>query len=170
MRTKLYPLGLPNLSDADFVKVSVGNCLLHASLKVVRQCRKNKVAVTFENPLRSQMWWVPSMQRLARSAQTTDLDFCCFHTRWRKPTKVLSWGVDLQELGKKCQPVNGLCSTSHRPHLVLEGAAPGGMKWTKVAEPYPQLFCASYALLVSEQPLASHLLSRGVDKAPDNES
>ena len=69
MRTKLYPMGLLNLSETDFVKVSVGNCLLHASLKIVRLCKKNKIAVTFENPLRSQMWWVPSMQRLARYAQ-----------------------------------------------------------------------------------------------------
>ena len=151
LRTREFPNGLPSLTGSDAQKVLEGNKLLAASLTIIRVALKHGVPVTFENPQGSRMWWTPQSQRLLARSDKVLLDFCCFGTRWRKPTRLATWNIDLSGLRHRCAPINNCCSTSGQPHVILQGGAPGGERWTKIAEPYPVPFCTAYARTVVEK-------------------
>ncbi len=114
----------------------------------MRLCLKNGIPVTYEPPEGSRMWWTPQFPKLLSKGSHVLLDFCCFGMRWRKPTRLATWNIDLAGLRQRCSPINNCCSTSVRPHAILQGGAPGGERWTKVAEPYPVGFCDAYARAV----------------------
>ena len=44
---------------------------------------------------------------------------------------------DLNRLNKRCHAVGGLCSKSGKPHFHLTATGPGGICWTRIAQPYP---------------------------------
>ena len=57
-----------------------------------------------------------------------------------KPTKHVCgfiWDDDLNRLNTRCHAVGGLCSKSGKPHFHLTGTGPGGICWTRIAQPYP---------------------------------
>ena len=67
MRSKLHPMGLPELRPADAEKVKLGNKLLRLSVRIVNLCCLHGIPVSLENPRRSRLWWTPCMlQRLRR--------------------------------------------------------------------------------------------------------
>ena len=45
---------------------------------------------------------------------------------------------ELSRLSKTCDGRGGICSRTGRPHLQLEGASPEGVRWTSIAQTYPQ--------------------------------
>ena len=159
LRSKLHPMGLPDLAPVDAEKVRIGNRLLRFSLKVVDACRARRIPVALENPRRSRLWWTPCMlQHLRRGATKVIVDFCQFGTPWQKPTTFAVWGsTALDRLDRRCSRVGGCCSRSLLPHQRLQGTAPGGRHWTAIAEPYPRGLCARYAALVEDSVVISDL-------------
>ena len=70
-----------------------------------------------------------------------DAYFCQFGTAWKKPTELVCGFInedDLQRLNKRCHAVGGKCSKSGKPHFHFTGIGPGGICWTRIAQPYPQ--------------------------------
>lgn len=83
-----------------------------------------------------------------KNVSVVDVDFCQFGTAWRKPTKLVCGFIDQQDLarlGKRCHAVGGLCSRSGKKHFQLTGTGPGGICWTRIAQPYPRKLANSLA-------------------------
>ena len=49
--------------------------------------------------------------------------------------------LDTIKLGKRCYGNGGVCSRTGKPHIVLQGSAKGGARWTAVAAAYPPQLC-----------------------------
>ena len=147
IRSKLHPMGLPELRPGDAEKVKLGNKLLRLSVRVINLCCLHNIPVSLENPRRSRLWWTPCMlQRLRRGGHKVCLDFCRFGTPWQKSTTFAVWNTAaFDPLERRCCKHNGLCSSTNKHHQRLEGNAPGGKRWTLVAEPYPAPLCSLYA-------------------------
>ena len=131
------------MSDQDWEKLQVGNKCLRAVLKIIAACNSAGVPWILENPHSSYMFKTPELAKLAdrRYVSTIVSDFCQFGTRWRKRTRFLSGHLhpdELARLSKTCDGRNGICSRTGRPHLQLEGASPEGVRWTAIAQTYPQ--------------------------------
>eukprot|EP00972_Heterocapsa_arctica_P011359 1666678-Heterocapsa_arctica.AAC.1 len=52
-------------------------------------------------------------------------------------------------MGLQCSCRAGLCSSTLKPHRRLEGNAPGGRRWTLVAQPYPPPLVRLYTRLAT---------------------
>eukprot|EP00438_Fugacium_kawagutii_P023337 Skav200217 [mRNA] locus=scaffold3745:15519:20956:- [translate_table: standard] len=149
LRSDTQPLGFSDLGYADLVKVREGNLWMRFSSQVFNLCMKLHIPVTMENPFRSRIWLCPPIKYLLRRKQcyNVDVDYCTFGTRWRKRTKFLYYGVDLQRLGihRCCNSKRGICAFSGKPHLQLMGVTTSGVFMTKLAEPYPVQLCVNIA-------------------------
>eukprot|EP00438_Fugacium_kawagutii_P018254 Skav220446 [mRNA] locus=scaffold254:128743:132882:- [translate_table: standard] len=149
LRSDQQPLGFENLGPADMAKVREGNLWMRFSAQVFNLCMKLHIPVTMENPFRSRIWLCPPMKYLLRRKQcfSVDVDYCAFGTRWRKRTKFLYYGVNLQHLGihRCCNSKRGIRAFSGKPHLQLMGVTKDGVFMTKLAEPYPMQLCINIA-------------------------
>ena len=132
-------MGLPNLSDRDKARISLGNRSLAFSCRIISACIALGTPVAMENPGNSMLWMVPRLRKLAQhhSAVRCCFDFCQYGAPWRKRTVVLAWHCVPADLNRRCCGHKGLCSRSKRHHIILQGAGPGGRLWTSIAEPYP---------------------------------
>ena len=65
------------------------------------------------------------------------LDFCRYGTLWRKRTRLFTTIPQLFGFKKFC--------TCVKPRLILRGQGPGGIPWTQLAQPYPQLLADDIA-------------------------
>ena len=148
IRDRFFPWGKPGVSDKDAAKLKVGNACLRASLKLIRCALKGKVPFIMENPWSSKIWLVPEVQELLKLPQVhfVRADFCCFGTPWKKPTGFmcgnLDWS-DLQVLDRQCCGTPPLCGRTGSAHFQLTGSGPGGVPWTRIAQPYPRQLCAA---------------------------
>ena len=108
--------------------------------------------IMLENPFMSFFFDAPPIAKLISTGQNVLLDFCQFGTRWRKRTRFVAWNCSaLNDMKVLCKPSNGLCNCSGRRHIILTGTDPvSHIKWTKLAEPYPNKLCTF---------IASHLVS-----------
>eukprot|EP00973_Karenia_brevis_P077759 10804895-Karenia_brevis.AAC.1 len=82
-----------------------------------------------ENPRTSRLWLMPWVQELldANLAFFVDFDMCQYGTAWKKPTRLLIWGVSPGSVTlQKCVSRCGLCSRSGRRHEPLTGVRPDG--------------------------------------------
>ena len=135
-------MGLLELRPGDTEKVKLGNKLLRLSVRINSVCCLHTIPVPLENPRRSRLWlwWTPCMlQRLRRGLRHSV-------TPWQKSTTVAVWNAAaFDPLKRRCSMHNGLCSSVNEHHQRLEGNAPGGKRWTLVAEPYPAPLCSLYA-------------------------
>mgnify|MGYP001209000612 CR=1 FL=1 len=96
-----------------------------------------------EHPINSRIWHTPELVSLARKHHGlfVTLDQCGYGAKWRKRTKLMCFNVfpeDLSKLSRLCRGPNGCCSFSGNPHVILEGLASPGVKWTAVAAAYPR--------------------------------
>eukprot|EP00959_Pyramimonas_sp_CCMP1952_P264507 5530790-Pyramimonas_sp.AAC.1 len=87
------------------------------------------------------MWKEPVQMHLGsmpKCAQA-NTEYCQRGTRWRKSTRFCSWSCFPAPwaLEKRCCGRHGLCSKTGLRHITLQGNAPGGRKWTQLAEPCP---------------------------------
>jgi hypothetical protein len=132
-------MGMPNLSDRDKARISLGNRSLAFSCRIISACIALGTPVAMENPGNSMLWMVPRLRKLAQhpSAVRYCFDFCQYGAPWRKRTVVLAWHCVPADLNRRCCGHKGLCSRSKRHHIILQGAGPGGRLWTSIAEPYP---------------------------------
>ncbi len=89
-----------------------------------------------ENPDSSQLWSRAVAWDLYPRVR---LDYCQYGKPWRKRTRIVSCGLDLSPLGRRCQG-------GHK-HFILCGGA--GIPYTRLAEPYPARLCKEWAILLA---------------------
>lgn len=131
--------GFSWLNNTDRRKVNQGNSLLRFTLRCMTVCEELGIPYAVENPLSSYAWMMPPMVKFCRRFQPAEavLDFCQYGELWQKPTKILGNFWPLQQLSKRCQPCNGLCSMSQQQHVRLSGTDESGTFLTLKAQPYP---------------------------------
>ena len=149
IRSNTYIYGISGLRPCDQLKVDNGNTQARNTAKIINSCIHHFVPCLMENPQTSMLWDAPCISRLCRLslAQCQSFDMCQYNTRWRKSTKVISWhcGHEL-DLQRKCQGRNGICSLTHKPHIVLTGPSNvPGMLWTSLAQVYPDALARKLA-------------------------
>eukprot|EP00438_Fugacium_kawagutii_P012339 Skav221970 [mRNA] locus=scaffold195:898936:903000:- [translate_table: standard] len=149
LRSDSQPMGLEGLRPHDERKVQLGNKLMFFTCAVLRLALHWWIPFTLENPQRSRLWIVPPVMRLLKRKFTAvvDVHFCCFGTRWKKPTKIFGVHIPLDSMMNCiCRGTKrGLCDFSGCKHIPLMGQTPDGMWYTKLAEAYPLKFARKLA-------------------------
>ena len=146
VRTKQHPYGVPQLTPGDAEKVRLGNSCFKSAYEIICCLNKYGIPWILENPHSSKCWYLPEMQKLMSlpTVHVRVTDFCCYGTRWRKRTRLLIGNIDPQDslgLQKTCSGTRGFCGRSNRKHFQLTGSGPGGVPWTRIAQPYPRQLC-----------------------------
>eukprot|EP00975_Prorocentrum_lima_P051623 10810770-Prorocentrum_lima.AAC.1 len=141
----MFPWGRPDISPKDTEKVQQGNATMQATLKLVAAFHKLSIPWVVEHPATSKAWYLPEVQALLRlpGVRLMQCDFCQYGSRWRKRTRFMCGHIDhndLQRLSRQCSG-KGVCSRTGRPHIQLTGSGPGGVPWTRIAQPYPGALC-----------------------------
>ena len=135
VRSPEHVAGLPGLAGRTLYVVQNGNRCAAATAAVIKACVLAHVPVGLENPCGSYLWRMPDILEVSslESCLVVHLDFCQFGAPWRKPTKVLLWGVPgekLHHLRKVCKPKrNGkglptICSRTCCNHTSLKNGIP----------------------------------------------
>ena len=78
MRTREFPMGLPELSVADQRRVEVGNRTLYATVYLVHAGLRVGLPMLLENPCTSRLWSAPKLQRTYRHGYDVIFDQCQF--------------------------------------------------------------------------------------------
>ena len=153
LRSSEYLWGLPFLKRRDVAKVEEGNLLLAFLMRMLHLCILHSVPFVVENPLTSMLWDMPPIIQLRDEfhLQIIHLDYCAYGECWKKPTTLMSHGIDLAPLAKRCSTTSKICSFTNRQHLALRGVNADGIFWTLVAQPYPPSLCAELAALARAQ-------------------
>ena len=153
LRTREHPMGRPGLSSKQQANVELHNKLLMFMLRVIRFCRRKKIPLSLENPCSSKLWQTPLLRRESKDGTRCTVDFCAFHTRWRKRTTFLTWNTHaLHSLNQyRCKFCKGCCQYSGCPHVQLEGSGPGGKAWTRIAQDYPVSLTRLISRLIDDQ-------------------
>ncbi len=147
LRDNKHVFGLPGLSVQDQEKVALGNKQMRASADIIRICNRFSIPCILENPIASLIFRAFPLSRLleAPSCTSVTVDQCGYSARWRKRTRFACWNcTDAESLGILCRGRNGICSHTHKHHIILTGKSPSGPLWTSLAQQYPSKL--SYAL------------------------
>ena len=91
IRTKQFPMGIPNPQPQDVKKIQDGNSMLRLTIVIIKMCRRLKIPVMMENPRRSRIWWTPSLRPLVERSVPVHVDYCQFNMSWQKPTTFAVW-------------------------------------------------------------------------------
>ena len=155
IRSRVYPWGLPadQLTPAESEKVQEGNRCFEAAFELIQHFNKHRIPWILENPASSKCWFLDPIQQLLShpSCNLITLDFCQFGTPWKKPTSLLCYNVDpqdLQRLQRRCRGSSGICSKTQKLHWQLSGTYQG-QNWTKIAQPYPVPLCRQLAFVLT---------------------
>lgn len=158
LRSSEHIYGFPDLPEPQRAKVRVGNSTMKATARIIRCAVSCGVPVFLENPVSSMLWNSPPINRLSklRSCRCFVTDFCQHGARWRKRTKVLSWhSQPSPQLEVKCCGRNGVCSLTHKHHIILSGSDPVSKQlWTHLAQPYPARFSHAAASAMIDSAVA----------------
>ena len=147
LRSDAHPWGLPELVNPhDIIAVQVGNRFANFSISVLNTCRVHGIPCSVENPAGSRLWLLLAFKIMARHAQWREVvtHYCMWENLWKKPTRFAGFYLDLLPIERLCHG-RALCSRTGCKHQCLQGTAPSGAMWTKVAEPYPTPMCNSLA-------------------------
>ena len=157
LRSVLHPEGLPELSRAgDRENVAVGNLLLRFCVRLANVSMLFGVPWTMENPRLSYAWQCGCVKGLLRRRCVFEHDFeyCTYGTRWRKSTKIITFGLDLWRLrDHRC--TGRFCVVTGHKHEQLVGTNSAGIFKTKLAESYPRGLCVDLALSFSDELVAA---------------
>lgn len=149
LRSDQCPMGLPNLSAKDQLKVWQGNLFMRFSAFLLRLALSLKVPGTLENPQRSRLWLCRPIAVLVRKRnfQLAVTHFCAWGTPWKKATSFLGVWINLDRVdAARCHASKrGICAFSHNHHGQLCGQDAAGNRMTKLAQPYPVRLCNSLA-------------------------
>lgn len=149
LRSSTCPLGLPDLSPDDRVKVNEGNMFMLFSVTVLNLALALQIFFSMENPTSSRLWLCPAVARLLRKKQVhqQQVEFCMFGAMWRKSTRFVSvhFGLDPLSHYRCIGARRGCCTRSGKRHFMLAGQNEAGQWWTKIAEPYPHRLCTLLA-------------------------
>ena len=129
VRSRENPSGVPWMRPSMRAKVRLGNSMATWVCRLARLCLARRVHFWIENPRFSWLWRLRCWNKLASRLGGWLVDYCRFGTPWRKSTYFCS---SLEINGKATA-----CMCGHA-HLQLRGAGPGGVPWTRIAEPYPE--------------------------------
>ena len=129
VRSKEWPTGIPTMRPTMRDKVKLGNSMATWVSRLVRLCKRHDVRFWVENPRSSWLWRLRCWRKLVQEHGGWICDYCRFGTPWRKST---FFCTDLELASVRTQ-----CRCGKR-HLQLRGAPPGGVCWTRIAEPYPE--------------------------------
>ena len=155
IRSRTHPWGIPadQLTPSELEKVQAGNACFEAAFELIFQFNKHNVPWILENPASSKCWFLDPIRQLLEDPRCTliTLDFCVFGTPWKKPTSLLCFNLDsqdLQRLQRRCRGTSGICSRTQKPHWQLSGSF-RGQNWTKIAQPYPRQLCRHIAYVLT---------------------
>ena len=168
LRSNKHIYGVPGLSDKNQEKVNKGNIQARNTSHIIRTCIKHFVPCILENPNASLLWTAPCIKVLSNLslAHAQTFDMCQYGTRWRKATRLMSWhcGHD-SDICLRCQGRKGVCSRTHKKHIVLAGSSniPGKL-WTTLAQVYPSALAKKLAakLIKASYPGQSRNLLNGL--------
>ena len=125
------------------------------------------VPVLVENPRNSLAWSEPAMLSLRQlpECHETILDQCQYGTKWKKGTRIVSWGASAppSQLKYRCCPRGKVCSRTHKPHVQLQGKVPGtNLNWSALAAEYPKNLsrALAYYLVMSANNQESSVCNR----------
>ena len=150
-RSKQFPMGKPGLGPKDQHRVDVGNRMLGICVKLVAALRHRRIACSVENPHSSRLWICIAMLRVVyKYGGVNVVTVCCaWGEQWMKRTRFVVFGCpQLHALERTCRRHDGKCQYTNEPHRVLQGMAPGGQPWTRIAQPYPRGLCSRFAQCV----------------------
>ena len=145
LRSSAHVSGLPDLLPKDRSAAELGNALLAASMRIMRELIAHGVPFVVENPRSSYLWEMPSMKKLLghRSVCTAECDQCMYGCAWKKPTRfLLSDGMPASHLSKTCRGLRGRCARTKQKHYVLSGFADGAWRTTQ-AKVYSNQLCSA---------------------------
>ena len=151
IRSQEYPWGLPDLPPHEQEKVDIGNLCFLSAFKIIEWLDQAGIPWILENPHASKCWYLPQLQALQQSSHTHTVvvDFCQYHTIWRKRTRLLCGNINTDDLERmrlrRCSGTRGYCSRTQRKHFQLSGSNKKGIPWTRVAQPYPPRLCHDLA-------------------------
>ena len=142
IRESAHIHGLPGLSENQQKRVNLGNLQLTLCSQIIRICNLNNIPIMLENPYRSFIFETPEMQALlaAPSCEQYVCDQCQYGAPWRKATRFICWNCNyIFSLSERCTGRQGICSRSHKHHIVLSGTSKEhGLLWTTIAKGYPK--------------------------------
>ena len=171
IRTPAEPWGanLGTASPKDIACLHSGNATLIATIKLIKLFNRHKIPWIMENPATSRIWHIPELLEAFKRANAhwITTDFCGFGTRWRKRTTLVCGNLepcDTGGLGRTCCGRHGFCSYTKKKHFQLTGSSPGGVPWTRVAQPYPRKLAAQLAKALTERHFATATYNRAVQR------
>ena len=134
------------MNPPDIIAVQVGNRLAKFSISALNTCRVHGIPCFVENLAGSRLRLLPAFNIMARHTQWREVitHYCMWGKPWKKPTCFAGFYLDLLPVERLCRG-RALCSRTGCKHQSLQGTAPSGAMWTKVAEPYPTPMCNSLA-------------------------
>ena len=105
LRSLEHPLGLPTLGSAEKQQALLGNTLLDKSVEAALAVMAEGGDFSLENPEKSLLWNMPSIQFLKIMYPTfvVSFDQCCFGSLHLKPTTLLTSQDLLQALSARCK-------------------------------------------------------------------
>ena len=141
IRSKTHIYGIPNLRCEDKIKVAYGNETMRKCAQILNTAAHiGKIPTAIEQPSSSLLFSAPPIKRLLPSGHLNTFDMCGYGARWRKRTRIYSWGCS-SPLARValCQGKKGLSSFSSKKHIELTGKDPASnCFWTSIAQSYPQ--------------------------------
>ena len=121
IRSREFPYGVPGLSIADAERVSVGNSIVWATVRIVSWLHTCKVPWCIENPHSSKLWYFPEIEELSHAPNVNEvvLDYCQFGAPWRKRTRLILGNCDHNDIQRLCKQCvgHGVCSRTVKPHF-----------------------------------------------------
>ena len=134
-----HPLALRRAADRR--KIKLGNRLAKCTARIIEAAVEHKVPIALENGNTSRLWHFPPIADCCQLPSTRKLvtDMCQHRTRWRKRTRIQTWGC-MASMGLRQQCAGGTCCTATgRAHLILEGKRKG-VFLSALASRYPWRF------------------------------
>ena len=135
---------------ADRRKLELGNSTAKRTAEIIQAAVEHKVPVALENGNSSRLWHCPPIADLCAHPSATKFvtDMCQHGARWRKRTRVQTWGCRATAaLKHQCIGGSQFCTASGQPHIVLQGHRGGG-SWSARASRYPWRFARAVARML----------------------
>ncbi len=133
VRSKLHPLGVPNLSSKMQSKIDAGNSMAIWCFSLLDLCLTQGVPCWLENPAMSWMFRIPmwfELEAKHKNLRSWVVDYCRYGTKWRKRAKI--WSSTC--LGG----FKTLCAGCLQHQLLRGRSSLHRMNWTRVAQAYPK--------------------------------
>ena len=152
LRSRQHLWGLPDLTLRERAVVDAGNATAKSTFRILRLAQISGLPSILDNPINSRLWQCPALcaLRSLRDAESITLDQCRFGTPWRKRTRMLLLHCcSVHCLDRRCAGRKGLCSTTGKHHIILQGSGPGGKTWTSRAQTFPKKFADELGRILS---------------------